>query len=61
MEYTNIWQPTILIIACFGSGLILGLFWMFSIMRKKEDYLEKELDSKNELLESYIDAYKNNR
>lgn len=57
MEYVNVWQPIMFIIVCCGIGLILGAFWMFCIMRKKEEYLEKELDSKNRLLDSYINVY----
>mgnify|MGYP003148978989 FL=1 len=42
-------------------GLFLGAFWMFMIMRKDELALEKELDSKTRLLESYEDWVKNGK
>jgi len=57
MEYTNIIEPFIYSIICFGSGLILGAFWMFCIMLRTQKNLEKELDSKNRLLDIYEKTY----
>ena len=57
MEYTYIIEPLILIGVSFGIGGVLGAFWMFCIMLKNQNYLEKELDSKNKLLDSYINVY----
>ena len=57
MEYTNVLQHIIMIGVSFGIGLLLGSFWSFCIMYKKEKQLEKELDSKNRLLESYMTTY----
>jgi hypothetical protein len=57
MEYTHIIQPMILIGISFGIGAVLGSFWMFCIMYTKEKRLEKELDSKNALLDTYINTY----
>ena len=57
MEYTNIIQPLIVIGVSFGTGGILGAFWMFCVMLKTQDHLEKELDAKNKLLDSYINVY----
>ena len=59
MEYTHILQPLIIIGVSFGTGGVLGAFWMFSVMLKTQNHLEKELDSKNELLNSYINVYEN--
>ena len=57
MEYTNIIQPLIVIGVSFGTGGVIGAFWMFCIMLKTQGHLEKELDSKNKLLDSYINVY----
>ena len=57
MEYTHIIQPLILIAVSFGIGGILGAFWMFYVMLKTQNHLEKELDSKNRLLNTYMDLY----
>jgi hypothetical protein len=57
MEYTHIIQPMILIGIFFGIGAVSGSFWMFCIMYRKEKRLEKELDSKNALLNTYINTY----
>ena len=56
MEYTNIIQPMIVIGVSLGSGLLLGAFWMFLIMHKIQKALEKELDSKNKVLDVYEDG-----
>ena len=57
MEYTHILQPLILIAVSFGVGGILGAFWMFYVMLKTQNRLEKELDSKSQQLDLYIDVY----
>ena len=57
MEYTNIIQPLIVIGVSFGTGGVIGAFWMFCVMLKTQDHLEKELDAKNKLLDSYINVY----
>ena len=57
MEYTHIIQPLILIAVSFGTGLVLGGFWMFCIMLKNQNHLEKELDSKSQQLDLYINIY----
>jgi len=57
MEYTYIIEPLILIGVSFGIGGVLGAFWMFCMMLKNQNDLEKELDSKNKLLDSYINVY----
>ena len=36
---------------------LIGAFWMFCVMLKTQDHLEKELDAKNKLLDSYINVY----
>ena len=57
MEYTHILQPLILIAVSFGVGGILGAFWMFYVMLKTQNRLEKELDSKSKQLEMYENKY----
>ena len=59
MEYTHILQPLIIIGVSFGTGGVLGAFWIFCVMLKTQNHLEKEIDSKNELLDSYINVYEN--
>ena len=57
MEYTSIVEPIIIIGVSFGTGGVLGAFWMFCIMLKTQNHLEKELDAKNNLLDTYIKIY----
>ena len=57
MEYINIMQPLILVFVSFCAGAFFGSLWMFYIMYKEEKALEKELDSKNKLLETYMNVY----
>ena len=57
MEYTHILQPLILIGVSFGTGGVLGAFWMFCLMLKNQNHLEKELDSKSQQLDLYINIY----
>jgi uncharacterized membrane-anchored protein YhcB (DUF1043 family) len=57
MEYTNTVEPFIYLIISFILGLILGAFWMFCVMLRTQRNLEKELDSKNRLLDIYEKTY----
>ena len=60
MEYTSIIQPIIIIGVSFGTGGVLGAFWMFCVMLKTQDHLEKELDSKSQQLNSFLNKYEDN-
>ena len=57
MEYTHILQPLIIIGVSFGTGGVLGAFWIFCVMLKTQNRLEKELDSKSQQLDLYINIY----
>ena len=57
MEYTHILQPLIIIGVSFGTGGVLGAFWIFCVMLKTQNRLEKELDCKSQQLDLYINIY----
>ena len=57
MEYTNLIEPLGFIGLSLVIGMFMGAYWMFLLMYKTEKNLLKELDSKNKLLNSYIDVY----
>ena len=53
MEYTEIWQPLILIFISFSVGMFCGSLWMYFSMHNDTQQLKKELDSKTRLLDVY--------
>ena len=53
MEYTNIIEPLTTILVSFSAGVFFGVIWVFFSMRESTEKLEKELDSKTRLLDSY--------
>ena len=57
MEYTNMFQPLLLIFVSCGIGMILGSCHMFLIMYHENKRLKKELDTKSNILNSYIFIY----
>ena len=57
MEYTSIIQPIFVIFISFSAGIFFGSLWMFYIMYNTQTTLKKELDSKNNLLDSYMHIY----
>ena len=64
MEYTNVWQPLLLIFVSFSIGLILGAFFTFWRMRIDNELLkihsevnEENLRKCQSTLESYENKY----
>ena len=57
MEYINVIEPLGLIFVSLCAGLFFGSLWMFYIMYNEQKVLEKELDAKNKLLETYMNVY----
>ena len=50
-------QPLLLIFVSCGIGMILGSCHMFLIMYHENKRLKKELDTKSNILNSYMNEY----
>ena len=62
MEYTNIWQPLLLIFVCFLIGAFFGALAMFRIMYNNNELLRIETEVNKEALrkcELQLDHYLN--
>ena len=62
MEYTDIWQPLILIFVCFLIGAFFGALAMFRIMYNNNELLRIETQVNKESLrkcEQQLDHYLN--
>jgi hypothetical protein len=64
MEYTEIWQPLLLIFTIFFIGLILGASLVYFYMVKDYDLLmidlefaEEKIQQQAELLDSFYNKY----
>jgi|14BtaG_2_1085337.scaffolds.fasta_scaffold132560_2 hypothetical protein len=64
MEYTEIWQPLLLIFTIFFIGLILGAALVYFYMVKDYDLLmidlefaEEKIQQQAELLDSFYNKY----
>ena len=64
MEYTEIWQPLLLIFTIFLIGLILGAALVYFYMVKDYDLLmidlefaEEKIQQQAELLDSFYNKY----
>tara|TARA_R110000744_G_scaffold293468_1_gene403845 strand:+ start:162 stop:380 length:219 start_codon:yes stop_codon:yes gene_type:complete len=62
MEYTNIFQPLILIFVCFLIGAFFGALAMFRIMYNDNELLRIDMEVNQETLrkcEQQLDQYLN--
>ena len=64
MEYTEIWQPLLLIFTCFVTGVLLGALLVYIRMKNDYDLLlidlefaEEKLQKQEELLCTFYDGY----
>ena len=57
MEYTNLWQPLMLIATCLATGLGMGVFIMHRKLNKDIELLEIDLTIAHERLQELLGQY----
>ena len=57
MEYTNYWEPLLLIVTCILIGWALGAYYMYQKMKDENSLLTIDLDMMKEKVHELLGHY----